>query len=107
MHWAEGSASPPLGNYLRHAVMLPEERRIAAVADESRKRLQQVFEAIARQMEGQAYLASDAFSAADVMLGLTLMLCRQVGVLGSGMPTVLAYSERLAARPAFQKANAD
>lgn len=107
MHWAEGSASPPLGIYLRHAVMLPEDRRNTAAADEAKKRLVQVFEAISRQLERQDYLAGREFTAADVMLGLTLLLCKQVALLGPDMPSLLAYYERLAAREAFVRANAD
>ena len=50
------------------------------------------------------WLLGDDFSAADVMMGFTLLAAQAVGVLDARFPTVNAYLSRLLARPALQKA---
>ena len=107
LHWAEASASPPLSDYLAHTVVRPEPKRIREVAEDANKRLGRVFDAIERALEGHDYIAGSEFSAADIMLGFTLHMSRMLGVLGDGHPAALAYYERLAARPAFQRALED
>jgi glutathione S-transferase len=50
------------------------------------------------------YLVGDEFTAADVMMGFTLVASRLIGVLDGRYPRLNAYLERLQGRPAFQKA---
>ena len=57
-----------------------------------------------RELAGRAYLVGDTFSAADIMMGFTLVAARLLGVLDDRYPAVSAYLARLEARPAFQKA---
>jgi glutathione S-transferase len=47
------------------------------------------------------------FSAADVMLGFTLVAGRMLGVLGERFPELCACTERLEARPAPIRARRD
>jgi glutathione S-transferase len=50
------------------------------------------------------YLVGDGFPA-DVMMGFTLLAARLLGVLDAArFPRLARYLERLAARPAFQRA---
>jgi len=57
---------------------------------------------LAKQLEGRDYVAG-AFSAADISVGYALMLGEAMGV-GDYPPAVVAYWDRLKARPAYQKA---
>ena len=50
------------------------------------------------------HLLGEQFSAADVMMGFTLLAARVLGVLDDRFPALNAYMARLEARPAFQKA---
>ncbi len=50
-----------------------------------------------------AYRTGQAFTAADVMMGFTLIAARSLAVLDDRFPKLLAYVGRLASRPAFQK----
>ncbi len=62
--------------------------------------------ALVEQRLGEApYFAGDDFTAADIMMvfGLTTMRYFMPRDL-SGMPNVLAYLQRIAARPAYQRA---
>jgi glutathione S-transferase len=56
-------------------------------------------------LEGQDYLLGSRFSAADVMLGASLGVRLFTGMLPPE-PALVAYSERLEARPARQRAGA-
>ena len=59
-------------------------------------------EAVGSAIGDQSFILGDTFSAADIMLGYTLMLAERF--LPEGLPaTVEPYWQRLAARPAFQK----
>ncbi len=58
-------------------------------------------------LAGREYLLGREFSAADVMIGSTLRWCAMMGLLGTDLPHTTAYLERLAARPAQQRATAD
>ena len=107
MHWAEASASPAISDYIGHTSARPEAKRIAGVPEDAKKRLNRSFRAISAQLANHDFVAGPAFSGADIMLGLTLHLCSVMQVLGADHTDVRAYYDRLASRPAFERASAD
>lgn len=104
VHFAEATAFPPVGDVARHTMFLPEEERIPQVAADGRERAGNALAVIERALAGRKYLVGEDLSGADVMMGYFLMAARMLGLLGADHPNVAAYWERLAARPAFQKA---
>lgn len=62
--------------------------------------LEDVFAALSRPLENQEYLLASGYSAADVLIGSTLVMLPRMGV--ELPPTLSAYAERLMARPAFR-----
>ena len=51
------------------------------------------------------YILGADFSAADIMLGHSLVICGLVGLVPSpDLPNIAAYEARLKARPAYRKA---
>jgi glutathione S-transferase len=62
-----------------------------------------VVDALTRTLEGREYLLDRGFSAADVCLGSTIAFGLYTKQLPEHAPLV-AYNERLKARPAFQRA---
>jgi len=50
------------------------------------------------------WLLGDDFTAADIMMGFTLLAAQAVGVLDERLPVIAAYLGRLLERPALQKA---
>ena len=56
------------------------------------------------QLEGKQYLMGDHFSVADGYLFTVTNWAKPTGVDLSGLPNLLAYRERVAARPAVQAA---
>ena len=60
---------------------------------------------VAQAVEAGPWLLGDRFSAADVMLGSVVSISLFCGTI-SAEPALVAYNERLTARPAYQRAQA-
>ncbi len=103
VHFAEATAMPPLAELARHTVLKPEAERIPAVVEDARGRAAAAFAVVERALAGKDYLLGE-FSAADVMMGVTLLIARRLRALDERTPNLLAYLARLKARPALQKA---
>jgi glutathione S-transferase len=104
LHWSEATFMPPLGEIVQHSFLRPEAERIPAVVADARKRLARVLDVVETELAARDHLLPSGFSAADIMLGYGLQLAKLVGQLPADRPRAVAYLERLAARPAFQKA---
>ncbi|QBF31916.1 glutathione S-transferase family protein [Thalassococcus sp. S3] len=103
-HYAEGMVMPPVNSITVETVLLPPERRSEVHAKRALKLLGQMLTAVERHVDGREFLAG-AFSGADIMTGSAVMVARRMGADFSDKPNLAAYAERLAARPALQKAN--
>jgi glutathione S-transferase len=104
VHFAEATAMPPVNDITRHMLLLPEAERIPKVAEDGRARATNVLNVLERALAGKDYLVGHELSGADIMTGYFLMAARMLGVLDAAHPNVGAYLQRLAARPALQKA---
>ena len=103
MHFAE-SAFVPFGNIAWHQIFKHDADEIPGAMADYREWARAALEVLERALDGRQYLLGDQFSAADVMMGYTVICVRWFGMLGSEYPNLNAYMDRLAARPAFQKA---
>lgn len=103
-HYCEGMVMPPINTIMVHSVLLPPDRRDPTALAQAQKLLKRSLQPVDEAMEGQEYLIGD-FSAADTMLGHSVVMAGRLGCLGEEVPNLIAYSERLSARPAFQKAD--
>ncbi|MEL7047251.1 MAG: glutathione S-transferase family protein, partial [Pseudomonadota bacterium] len=89
-----------------HRDLLPEsdadprvvERAMAKIADEVEPQL-------VSRLSASEYICGDSFSAADIVMGHNVGWARFYGLCGD--ESLRDYRERLASRPAFQKAFAD
>ena len=104
VHFAEATALPPLGEVVRHTVFKPEAERVQSVVDDARARLTSTFAVVERALEGRDFLLASGFSAADVMMGVTLLIARRLKSVDSKFTNLATYLARLEARPALQKA---
>jgi glutathione S-transferase len=106
LFYAMATMEPPVVKVFLHTRMLPEPKRSAEVAEEGRTQWAQVARTLEAALEGKTFLVDDAFSAADVVVGGIAGWSGFLGLL-EGFPVLRAYADRLAARPAFRRANAD
>jgi len=104
LHFAEGTAFPPLGVLIWHGFYQGEADRYPEVMQHARERADGALAFIERALVGQQYLLGDEFSAADVMMGFTLVVARMLGVLDARYPELERYVARLEARPALHAA---
>jgi glutathione S-transferase len=106
VHFSEATAFPPLGELAWNTVFGPEEERSPVAAEGARKRAAGALAVLEKALAGRDYLLGAEFSAADIMMGYTLLAARYFGVLDDKLPNLSAYQARISDRPAFQKAMA-
>lgn len=94
---------PPINTIVVHTILLPPERRDETALGQAQRLLARAVQPVEDDMVGKDYLIGD-FSAADTMLGHSIMMSQRMGVVTDEHPNLTAYIERLKARPALQKA---
>jgi glutathione S-transferase len=104
VHFAEATAVPPLTDMAQHMIFKPEAERIPAVVADASARAAAILGVIEQELTGKPYLLGSEFSAADIMLGYTLLLMKWFGILSDAAPNAKAYLARLEQRPALKKA---
>jgi len=104
LHFAEGTAFPPLGIIVWLTRYRGEAESQAVLLEDARARAAAGLDFLEREMGASEYLTGDEFSAADIMMGFTLIAARVLGVLDDRYPRLDAYLARLQARPTFRKA---
>ena len=106
MEFGENQLTVLASEIVVHDGILPPERTVPALIERGRAELPRVLGIVEQALEGRDYIASNRFTAADIVLGFALPIAQHAGFLGPDTPRTLAYHERLAARPAYQKAMA-
>ena len=107
MHFAMSGLDAPVIAIFHHTQFRPEAERVPAIAAESRQGLASALAVLDRALVGKQHILGDRFTAADVMLGSTLAWAARMHLVGPELGATRAYLDRLAARPAFQRAFAD
>ncbi len=102
-HYCEGMVMPPINTIVVHTLLLPPDRQDATVRGQAERLLVRALEPVEKAIEGRDYLIGN-FSAADIMLGHSILMSHRMGHVGEAMPNLNGYVERLKARPALQKA---
>jgi glutathione S-transferase len=103
MHFADATAFAPLGIVIWLSIYRDDAAAHAELIADARQRAGTAFEVLANRLAGRHWILGDGFSAADIMLGFTLLAARLLGLADAGSP-LGAYLARLEARPAFQRA---
>ena len=104
MHFAEGTAYAPLSVIVWHTRYRADESDGGPALEDAHMRARTTFAFLEEQLGKGPYILGAEFSAADIMLGFSLGVARAMQVeLGPGL---VAYWERLEARPAFHRATA-
>ena len=102
--FAEATFARPLGDIAHHTRIKPPAERIPAVVEDAKKRALLCLDAVNNHMKNNDYLVADRFTAADIMMGYTLVLAKSAEVLQDAHPHADKYLQRLSERPAMQRA---
>ncbi len=104
-HYCEGMVMPPVNTIVVQTVLLPPDRRDDTALAQAQKLLTRALAPVDEGLLGKDYLIGD-FSGADIMLGHACFMSNRLGCVTDEMNNLKGYVERVAARPAFQKAMA-
>ena len=104
-HYCEGMVMPPVNTIVVQTVLLPPDRRDETALAQAQKLLTRALAPVDEGLTGKDYLIGD-FSGADIMLGHACFMSNRLGCVTDEMTNLKGYVERVAARPAFQKAMA-
>ena len=104
LHFAEATAFPPLGVIVWHALYQGDADANPGAMAGARERAASALDFVERGLGTDDYLVGNTFSAADVMMGFTLLAARLLGVLDERFPRLGDYLAQLESRPAFQRA---
>jgi len=104
LHFAEGSAMLPLLLELFTTMGLIPGGKDGMLGGFVKAEVAKQLDYLERELGDKDYLLG-AFTAADVMMGFPVELAERHGHL-AGRPRLLAWLERLRARPAYQRAQA-
>ena len=102
-HYCEGMVMPPINTVVVQTILLPPERQNKEALDQAIRLLGRALAPIDEALASKEYLIGD-FSAADVMLGHSCFMASRFGSVSDDMQNLKAYVDRIAARPAFDKA---
>jgi len=104
IHFAESTAFGPLGVIVWHVLYQQDADAVPGAITGAHTRAHSAFAFVERALAGRDYLLGPEFSAADVMMGFTLVAARMLGVLDDRYSNIARYVARLEARPAFRAA---
>ena len=102
-HYCEGMVMPPVNTIVVQTLLLPPDRRDETVLGQAQRLLTRALAPVEDSLAGRDYLIGD-FSAADIMLGHACFMSNRLGCVTDDMANLKSYVERIAARPAFDKA---
>lgn len=115
LHYAEGSAMPPLllslvfGRLPQAPMPFLVRPLVKAVAEQVQKsfvrpQLKQHIDYMEAELQRHLWFAGNSFSAADIQMSFPVEAALARGVLGAQHARLHAYLERIHARPAYQRA---
>jgi glutathione S-transferase len=101
LHYAEGSMMPPL-------LAMLVVRRLGLLGRPARAPLKRMLDAhldwLETELKRRDWFAGDAFTAADVMMSFPLEASRHRAGLDESRPNLVAWLDRIHARPAYREA---
>lgn len=103
MYFAVTSLEWSAWEIVLHQKILPDELAVKEIIPFAEKKLKNALTTLEQSLDGQDYILSNGFSAADIMLGYIVMWFKEQL---SPYPNLSSYVERLQQRPAYIKSRA-
>ena len=100
------TVDPALESMTMHGRLLPEEKRVAAIAEDGKRKWEKIAKVLEAAVGDRRYIVGDSFTAADVALASACGWVAFLGMLGDH-PKLAAYHKAMSDRPAYQRAYAD
>lgn len=94
---------PSCSRIFAHTMRLPEEQRIARVAEEGRAEAMKTLGILEEALKGKEWLVSGRLTIADLSFAPTLAFAPMLGIELDGFPQVTGWLDRIKERPSFKK----
>jgi glutathione S-transferase len=104
VHFADATAFTGLGNMAWHTRFKQDGENVADALADYRRWVEASLDALERTLRDRDFLLGPEFSAADIMVGYTVLVAKAMGLIGEDHRAVDAYLARLTARPALRRA---
>jgi len=104
LHRSDATLTFPQTLVLRYTRLEPEEKRLPQVANDYRKWFLARLRSLETALEDREYLCSGRFTIADIAIVYCLVLAKSLDIDEAFTPNVQKYWDRVAERPAFQRA---
>lgn len=104
--FGEASLGQPGNVQVAAKYMAPDEQKTNWSASDARRRMLKGFTYVASELGDGPYIAGDRFTLADISIGFGVGFARGpiLDMADELPPALLAYHDRLATRPAFERA---
>lgn len=102
IHYADATAFAPLGIVIWLSLYRNDADQHPELITAARSRATSGLKSVEERLQQHDWL-SDDFSAADIMMGFTVLAANLLGLVEAGSP-INGYIERLTTRPALQRA---
>ena len=106
MFYSMAELEQPLWTDAKHKFALPPNLRVPAIREVTPFEWKRATKVVAQSLEGKEFLVGDRFTAADIMIGQTLLWGRMTK-FEHDKPILDEYVDRLKNREALKKARAD
>ena len=103
MFYCASTLEPPAYDIVLHRKLLPENLRSKSRLKEATERFHESAKFIERTLDDRSYILGETFTAADILLGSTLMWNKS---LLEDYSNVSLYVKRLSSRPALKRTRA-
>ncbi len=102
MYYSQATLEPQPWLVIMHSYVLPEEQRVDDIIPWAKQRSEKILAVLNEELKHGGYLLGEKFSAADIMVGSTLMMMKDEL---SQFSALKKYVEKLQQRPAYQAAS--
>ena len=101
MHFADATAFSPLGIVIWLSIYRDDSRDHPELIEDSRQRAKTGLSLLDQHMAERTWLVAERFTAADIMMGFTLIAANMLGLIDPDS-RLIPYLERLQERRAFK-----
>ncbi|MFC3226252.1 glutathione S-transferase family protein [Marinibaculum pumilum] len=105
LHRSDATLTFPQTLVLRYSRLEPEERRNPQVVEDYRLWYLGRLRSVEAALADRDWLCAGRFTMADICIGYCLVLSAELGIEEAFTPAIRRWYERLAERPAFQRAH--
>ena len=104
LHFSEGTAASPINSLVWMSVYREDGDKHGALTRPLQESLRKILDEVESAVADNDFIVGNEFSAADIMIGFTMLSAKFLNLLTSDHPNTGAYLDRLLSRPALRAA---